>query len=29
MLELTISLVGLVVLVGLGFSIMRASSGRD
>jgi hypothetical protein len=29
MLELTIGLVGLVVLLGLGFSIVRASSGRD
>jgi hypothetical protein len=29
MLELTIGLVGLAVLVGLGFSIVRASSGRD
>jgi hypothetical protein len=29
MLELTIGLVGLAVLLGLGFSIVRASSGRD
>jgi hypothetical protein len=29
MLELTVSLVGIIVLLGLGFSIVRASSGRD
>jgi hypothetical protein len=29
MLELAIGLVGLAVLAGLGFSIVRAASGRD
>jgi hypothetical protein len=29
MLELTVGIVGLVVLLGLGFSIARAASGRD
>jgi hypothetical protein len=28
-LELTISIVGIVVLLGLGFSIVRAAGGRD
>jgi hypothetical protein len=29
MLEMTVGVVGLIVLLGLGFSIVRASSGRD
>lgn len=29
MLELTVSLVGIIVLLGLGFSIVRSARGRD